>query len=373
MNSAPHAHERLDPVTFEAEVSAHARHFDVLALVRLLEAYGYTRERVFFESKAELASASSLIEAVRFWNRDDVTFEHSGSAPSASAYVTVTVNLGLLGGQGLLPTYFLTALEHSPHPEQMLAFLRFFDQRLLAGLVRAACPERDPALFADLAATRRALFQLLGVSSVSTLHWLFQCVFPELGVRVARHSLARGDGAFGARAGSSVLDGTAVVGKVYQTKTAGFAVRLFAQHEHHDHGERWFDVAGQRMRDTILPLLQPFRFALRVELDLAHRTAAVVEPDALAWYEEESRLGYQRVLGRLPDGIAWPARDASTRERARRWEDQLGTRHVVELFRGNVGEAHAAAGAAASDTHDVTDARLRLWQKVKYRHLERGV
>jgi predicted component of type VI protein secretion system len=358
------------PAAFEAAVGTHARHFDLVALVRLLEAHGYAPERTFFESNAELASATSLVESVRFWDGDETSFGEVGAERAASAYVTVTVNLGLLGGQGLLPTYFHTALEQSPRPERMLAFLRFFDQRLLAGLVRAACPERDPALFPDLSGTRRALFQLLGVHSVSTLHWLFQSVFPELGVHLVRHALAHDDAAFGARTGMSTLDGTAVVGKVYETRTAGFLVRLFAEHEHHDHGERWFDIAGQRLRDILLPLLQPFRFALRIELDVAHRTAAVVEPETLAWYEEESSLGYQRVLGRLPDGVAWPARDAPTRARARRWEDQLGTRHVVELFRGNVGDTARSEGHLDREDTGVTQARLCLLQKVKHRHLE---
>src|SRR5688572_15580168 len=97
------------PAAFEAAVSAHARHFDLVALVRLLEAHGYAPERTFFESNAELASASSLVESVRFWDGDEASFGEVGAERAASAYVTVTVNLGLLGGQGLLPTYFHTA------------------------------------------------------------------------------------------------------------------------------------------------------------------------------------------------------------------------------------------------------------------------
>ena len=359
------------PEQFESEVSARAKRFDLVALVRLLEAHGYASERTFFESKAELTSASSLVEAVRFWNRDEAEFHTHGAVRPASSYVTVTVNVGLLGGQGLLPAYFQTILDESHDPERMLAFLRFFDQRLLAELVRAACPERDPALFPDLPGTRRALFQLLGVESLSTMHWLFQCIFPELRLHVSRQPLPQADAGYGARAGASSLDGTAVVGKLYETQTSGFAVRLVSDHEHHDHGERWFDIATERMQRCVLPLLSRFRFALHVALDLPHRTPAVVEPERLAWYEERSQLGYQRVLGRLPDGIGWPARDTPTRESARRWERKLGARHVVEVYRGTVGVV-AQRLSAEPDASDagIERARRRFLDSFKYRHLQ---
>lgn len=363
------ADDTSTPRDFELKVAVRAKHFELAALLRLLEAHGYPGERIFFESCAELASAGSLVESVRFWDHDG---QNRAEARARSTYVTITVNLGLLGGQGLLPAYFHDALKESREPERLLAFLRFFDQRLLAGLVRAAYPERDAALFPDLAGTRRSLFQMLGVASPSTLHWLFQWVFPELRLQVARRALPRADEAFGARTGLSALDGTAVVGKVYQTMMAGFAVRLCSDHEHHDHGERWFDVASARLHETVLPLLTPFRFALRVELDMPHRTAAVVEPDKLAWFEEASRLGYQRVLGQLPEGIAWPARDDQTRAAAARWETALGPRHVVELFRGNVGELSRATAPTEGERLSLGDVRQRLLMKPRHSHIERG-
>src|SRR5208282_6583672 len=62
----------------------------------------------------------------------------------------LTLNLGLLGTQSPLPSYFKRILEDANVDEQsFLDFLRFFDHKLLENYLRSIYPERDPAVFHD--------------------------------------------------------------------------------------------------------------------------------------------------------------------------------------------------------------------------------
>lgn len=303
--------------------------FDLVALVRLLRAHGFKPGQIRYQSHRELGSACSVVVDVLFSFSLDPATRYEAAL---SDRVTITVQLGLLGGQGLLPGYFDDALRDSDEPEHMLAFLRFFDHRLIEGYLRHVMPEDDQRLFTDLPKLRSTLRSLLQLRSISSLHWLFQQVFPELGVRVARHSLPAQKGGFGAQTGQSRLNGGAVLGPHYEAESAGLAVRLSARHEHHDHGERWHELALVRLQTRILPYLAPLALPLLVELELPHRAAALVEPEEYAWDQDPTHLGYERLLGQMPGG-RWPGPADATR--IREWEGKVGAYHKVELFRGD--------------------------------------
>jgi hypothetical protein len=315
----------------QERVTARAREFDLVALVRLLRAHGYGPGQIRYESHRKLGSARSLVERVHFSSDGEVA-QRTAVAPSDR--VTITVQLGLLGGQGLLPSYFDDVLRESHEPQRMLAFLRFFDHRLIESYLRHVMPEDDKTLFADLAALRSTLRSLLHLRSISSMQWLFQQVFPELGVHVTRRGLPVQNEGFGAQTGRSKLDGGSVLGPRYEAESAGLAVCLSAVHEHHDHGERWHDLARERLQTRILPYLAPLAVPLLVELALPHRAAALVEPELYEWDQDPTQLGYERLLGQVP-GARWPARDHATCVRIREWEGKVGTHHKVELFRGN--------------------------------------
>ena len=163
---------------FEAKVMRMARQFDVRCLLDLLFAKGYHREDILFEGTHEGASLT-LVE--------NVTFRQP---PSRG--VLITLNLGLLGDNSLLPSYFFAVIEGTPHPERFFDFIRFFDHRLIESLLRAIYPEGDTSLFASWDDTLRAFLKMLGPGSVSTMHWLAQLYFPEtrclrLALGVHRH------------------------------------------------------------------------------------------------------------------------------------------------------------------------------------------
>lgn len=360
---------------FERRVTQRARDFDLPALLRLLAAQGYARERTFLQSHPGSHSARSLVESVKFWSRHDIGSFSAPDAQSASDYVTITLNIGLWGGHGLLPSYFQGILETSPDPDRMLSFFRFFEHKLLDNYARAISPETDGLVFEDWGRTKRALLHALGTASMSTLHWLFHSLFPEFIVEVRRMAQPEHNQSFGARTGSSRLDGTAVVGHVFETVAPGFAVRLFAADEYHDHGERWYDLVRARLSRTLMPLLRPFRLPLQVELDLPHRTSAVISKTSAPTREGYSVLGYDRVLGEIPLDVRYPWRGDPERRATRIWESLVGPRQRIILFEGNTGDptTDGMCDDRPPDDELVYSAseRTRLSSKPRHDHLWR--
>lgn len=277
----------------EARISQRARDFDLVSLVRRLRETGYEREDVLFESNPEPASSGGVVESVRFLS----------SPPRA----LVTLNLGLLGDRSLLPSYFLEVAEQALDPEPFYDFIRFFDHALLDSHLRALVPEEDTRLYADFQATKEAYFRMLGPGSLSTLRWLFQLYFPELRTAVRRHAFNAASANHALRAGHSLLDGTAVVGRVYDAHSPGFAVDLCAEYESDDVGVAWPHLIRARLDRHLLPLLAPARIPLTVNL-------VVLSHSSWARLSKTGFLGYERLMG-----------DASAP-------------HRMALYQGNTGE-----------------------------------
>src|SRR4249919_2610040 len=83
-----------------ARIEAEASRFDLRALLRLLAAHGYERHDLRFRSHPEDVSSGALIQAVSF-------------EPAPSRVVSIVLNLGLLGSNGLLPSYFAQLIERA--------------------------------------------------------------------------------------------------------------------------------------------------------------------------------------------------------------------------------------------------------------------
>lgn len=265
----------LTPI--EEQIAARAREFDLGPLLRLLEAEGYPAGHVLFESNPEPVSAAALVEAV--------TFHHS---PQRRA--VVTLNLGLLGANSLLPSYFMELAEQCPNPEAFFDFIRFFDHRLLESFARALYPERDSTLVGDWERTKGFYFQMLGLGSVTTLQWLFQLYFPELRVWVSQIGFRKITRGHELRTGISPLDGTAVLGDTYMSESAGFQIELTAEEEKDARGVEWPQVVERRLAEHLLPLLAPSRLRLEVAL--------TVSVHALwAKLAQRGYLGYERFEG----------------------------------------------------------------------------
>lgn len=279
----------------EARIEAEAARFDLRPLLELLAEIGYGREAILFES-TESGRSPSLVQAVRFVKSPPVT-------------AIISVHIGLLGDNTLLPSYFFYLIERSPDPSRFFDFLRFFDHRLIENFFAAIHPEvgeddRSPLessgsgkswLFGHYRGILRSFLRMSAPNSPGTLHWLAQLYFPEFRVRVSRQPFADETDRHACLTGVSRLDGSAILGATYVTEMPGFLVDLITDDEVDLSGREQADVVQSRLEERLLPLLASFRLPLTIRLVvLWHSSAAYVDDPSAA---DKSFLGYNRLHG----------------------------------------------------------------------------
>ena len=86
-------HFRETPMDIELKIQSKKDEFDFISLWRLLNYLGYANNRIRFKSYNSLVSQNSLIRKLSFDGQDEKK-------------VVITLNLGLLGPQTPLPSYF---------------------------------------------------------------------------------------------------------------------------------------------------------------------------------------------------------------------------------------------------------------------------
>lgn len=293
------ADERDATSEVEARLVREAQRFDLRPLLEVLAEIGYSSDEILFEG-ALYGRSASVVQALRFTRR-----------PVRTAIITV--HLGLLGDNTLLPSYFYHVAERSPDPARFFDFLRFFDHQLIENFFRAIHPEfgdgrpvsgtADPAerngatggVYGNFRSVLKTFFRMAGPGSVSTLHWVTQLYFPEFRVRVKRRPLESTTDSHACRTGDSRLDGSGVLGKNYVAESPGFLVDLFAEDEVDLSGREQADIVRERLDQRFLPLLSPFNLALTVRLVvLWHSSFAHVDDPRAA---DKSFLGYNRLRG----------------------------------------------------------------------------
>ncbi len=262
----------------EQEIARRATEFEPVALLALLAHAGYRPEEVILQSQHGHASATALVQSVEF-------------TTTPMRHVVVTLNMGLLGAQSPLPSYFAQLLASDEVDEAaFLDFIHFFDHLLLDGHVRAAAPERDPSVYRSFDETKRSYLGLIGLASTSTLHWLFQLAFPELGLRVDRSTLTRVVPLEGVRLNASQLGGAGVLGGKARLPVPGFAVTLFCDEEHSDFGEPWVEQVRRRLDAEVFPVIAPAALDVRVSVVIrSEKVWARLSPT--------SYLGFDRLRG----------------------------------------------------------------------------
>lgn len=284
----------------EQELSLIATRLDVVALREALLGLGYSDTEIEYRSHKSTVHRSRVVESVTF-------------LPPPRRRAVVTLNLGLLAAQSALPSYFQQILDQQ-EDESLTAFLNFFSHRLLRGAVLASFPERDTSLFADYWVTRCHLLNLSGKRSLSTVHWLFCRVFPELEVAVRRTVLRRPVRARSMLLGAWGLGDGAVCGGVSYVPTSATAVSLYCDDPVTGDHRPWPLVASERLRQEVFELLHAHGVFLEVSLVLRDQeTFLMLAPDQY--------LGYQ------------PIRPDSTRAPETR---QAATARTVVLFSGEV-------------------------------------
>ena len=266
-----------------SKIVEQATRFEILPLIRVLKSVGYPFEDILWRSSRNTASMSAVIESVEF-------------LPKSSGYVRVCLSRGLLGADGLLPSYFLRMVEKMPDPEPFYDFIHFFDHSLLREYVRALYPQLNSAVMGDWSKLKKSYLGMLGVSSESTLTWLFQLYFPELVVQVKREALAVTTDSYAFRTGQSMLDGTGVIGNEYASDASGFTVQMIAPEERNDTGQIWPHIVRKRLNSYVRPVLGQYRLNLNLNL-------LVSEHATWAGIQDSGFLGYDRIRGNTNSGL----------------------------------------------------------------------
>lgn len=336
-----------DLTPIEARIQAEATRFDLRPLLELLAEIGYGREAILFES-TESGRSPSLVHAVRFVKTPPIT-------------AIISVHVGLLGDNTLLPSYFFYLIERSPDPARFFDFLRFFDHRLIENLFSALHPEvcdddRSPLdttssgtswLYGNYRSVLRSFLRMSAPNSPGTLHWLVQLYFPEFRVRVERQAFADETDRHACLTGVSRLDGSAILGATYVTEMPGFLVDLISDDEVDLSGREQADIVQERLERRFLPLLAPFRLPLTVRLIVLWHSSAAHVDDPQA--EDKSFLGYNRLHG--------------TRNRPER-------KHTTVMYRGRTDEA--ALRGSREGGRAARHAALEPGRRAKPPHVERA-
>ena len=262
----------------ERNIAKRIHDFDLISLLHLLRFLGYQPEDIHFKSHLSTSSQPSLIRGIEFHGEP-------------VRRVLIILNFGLLSAQSPLPSYFLKKLDAGYIDSSSFAdFIGYFDHFLIKYYLENIYPETNSNLFPDLEGTKGRYLQMLDLRSCSTLHWLLELVFPELGIRVEKVAVNRQLSTAHLRLGETILGTDAIFGKRTGVPVHGRRLTLFSEFETTDPGEPWPREVKQRLNDLVFPILGAV--GMDVEVVLVIRTQKT-----WAKLHSESYLGYDKIRG----------------------------------------------------------------------------
>jgi hypothetical protein len=271
-------------------VQGRAREFSLPALLDVLQLLDYRPDEIEFLGVMSYAFPGSLIHSVNFL-----------SAPRRM--VRISLHMGLLSAQSPLPSYFLKYAE-SLEIDALFDFLGFFDHHLLKRRAASLYPERDRTLFADWSETQAQLLQLVGLTAPSTLHWLFQRVYPELGIEVRRSTERKPLNAEGVVLGNAKLGEACAFGGGTTVPVGGLEVTLYSEEELTPTGTAWAVEASQRLNRQVFSALGETDVYLTVYLVIMEQTSWLM-------MEDERYLGFEPLWENLRGDLEVPGATAA--------------------------------------------------------------
>jgi predicted component of type VI protein secretion system len=261
----------------ETRISQNSWRFDPINLLLVLIHIGYDMDDIVFCSHFSTSSQTRLIVSVEF--------------QESPKKVRVTLNLGLLGAQSLLPNYLFKQVDDNTIEDQRFAkFFGFFDDRLLRRFLLAIYPEYDQSIVPNWDARKKASLQTLKLDSVANLHWLAQLIFPELQVRVEKQTLQRHIDLGAPILGKTQLGYQAVLGKIKKMPVLGKRITLISDEDNFKNNQPWPDEVEQRMQKLLLPTLQGIDLDLEIWLMIRSQSTSLS-------LKANSYLGYENIEG----------------------------------------------------------------------------
>lgn len=278
----------LQRLALTEAITRRAQDFTLPALLDALAAVGFRVGDIEFRSHLHQAHQRSLVHGVEL-----------SLAPRRAL---VFLNIGLLAAQSPLPSYISRLIDDSEHDgDALVAFLGLLDHPLLRERALAEYPERDRRIWSDWESEQALLLRLMGLQSPSSLHWLFQRVYPELAVEVGRHVQDHHLVTSQVILGDMALGESRALGGQVKLTAGSMSVALYCEESSSLAGRPWAREAWRRLHRFILPLLEDKNIFLDVWLIFFERdtTAHLVADRRLP----DSFLGY--------DPLGAPIRDQS--------------------------------------------------------------
>lgn len=279
----------------EKKIAERVYEFDIISLLRLLISLGYRAEEVRFKSNDSICSQPAMIHEITF-------------VQEPVPEVLITLNLGLLSAQSPLPSYFRKRLDEDiTGSRSFVDFIGYFDHHLIRDYVCNIYPEINRFFFPSWELTKRRFLHVLDLKSCNCLHWLFQKVFPEIGVQAEKALLGRDLKSEQVRLGASALGSDSVFGKQNIVLIHGWQITLYSDEETTPRKVPWPREIKNRLNELVFPLLRPVGIDMEIYLVLTTQKR-------WARLHRETYLGYDRIRGE--------------RESYRR----------IRIFRGHIGE-----------------------------------
>lgn len=260
--------------TTQARITKHIQRFDPVSLLMLLTHIGYSLDDILFCSHFSACSQSRLIQAIEF-------------SESPDRKVVITLNMGLLGGQSLLPNYLFKQVKDNNIDEERFAeFFGYLDDRLLRGLLLAIYPEIDNSIYPDWQTRKTTALQTLKLDSKVCLHWLTQQVFPELQVRIEKAGIERNIDLGAPILGKSRLGYQAVLGKTKKISVPGKRITLITDEAQYKKTQPWAQEITKRLHNLMFPLLAELDMDLEIWLMIRSQSTSLdLKPNSYLGYE----------------------------------------------------------------------------------------
>ena len=262
----------------ETKIKKKIHEFDPISLIRILEYAGYSHEDICFKSNFSFVSQKALIEDIEYYKYP-------------VKQVVIIFNLGLLSAQSLLPSYFFKHIDlDNIDTQAFIDFIGFFDHHLIHNYLFNLYPEINTSLYSDWEQTKSNFLRMLDFKSCATLHFLFQLVFPELGINAEKRTLKRLLETTFPRLGISRLGDDAVFGREITISVSGIRVTLTSDDEFTYTGKPWAKETRIRLDNFIFPLLRQVGIDLEIIL-------VIRSQKSWAKLDDESYLGYDKIRG----------------------------------------------------------------------------
>ncbi|WP_299494625.1 hypothetical protein [uncultured Shewanella sp.] len=224
----------------ENKIKANLVRFDLLALYRLLNHYGFGEDKIWFTSNHSLASQDRLIEAISFYGEE----------------VQIVINFGILGAQTPLPSFWLKQIETDEvDGKQLSKVLGFLDHLVIQDFIGQIYPELNSQYFSNWATLVKQHMVLECMPTDTSLHWLFKLVFPEFNLTFSQNTAGVTLGSKSLIFGRANMGSLTTLGGKAKGANLNQLVELKLKTKDYRFYFNWEEEIKRRLQDYIFPLL----------------------------------------------------------------------------------------------------------------------